>query len=227
MIVIAVAASLLVYAWISNFTGSTTTNLSTQMQIPSFTSVSQNGEHLLAVYVQNTGQTVVQFNRDGAVYANDTLVPILTYTDANGIINQANPGQLISVNVGQTISLVVQYAFNPGDYVRIKVVTVGGTSIQTSGTGPQSGSATVNPGPVAAFFAAPSGSVVSFDASGSYTSDGTIVSYVWNFGDGNTGTGTSLSHTYSSSGTYTVSLTVTDNSGFKGSTSHQVAISSG
>ena len=227
MIVIAVAASLLVYAWISGFTGFTTTNLSNEIQIPSFTSVNQNGEHLLAVYVQNTGQGVVEFNRDGAVYANDTLFPILTYTNANGIVNQATPGQLINVNAGQTISLVVQYTFSPGDYVRIKVVTVGGTSTQTTGTGPQSSSATANPGPVAAFFASSNGLTVTFDASGSYASDGTIVSFAWNFGDGNTGTGTSLSHTYNSAGTYTVSLTVTDNGGYTGSTSHKVTVSSG
>jgi flagellin-like protein len=227
MIVIAVAASLLVYAWISGFTGFTTTNLSNEIQIPSFTSVNQNGERLLAVYVQNTGQGAVQFNKDGAVYSNDTLVPILTYTDADGIVNQANPGQLINVNVGQTISLVVQYTFSPGDYVRIKVVTVGGTSTQTSGTGPQSGSATANPDPVAAFFASSNGLTVTFDASGSSASDGTIISYAWNFGDGNTGTGTSLSHTYNSARTYTVSLTVTDNGGYTGSTSHKVTVSSG
>jgi PKD repeat protein len=224
MIVIAVVASFAVYAWISGFTGSTTTNLSTEIQIPSFASVNQNGEHLLTVYVQNTGQVAVQLNRDGAVYANDTLVSILTYSDANGIVQQATPGQLISINVGQTITLFVQYTFNPGDYVRIKVVTVGGTSAQTSGTGVQSGSATVN-GPVAAFFASPTnGHTVTFDASGSSDTDGTIVSYAWNFGDGHTGTGASLSHTFSFGGTFTVSLTVTDNGGLTGSTSHPVPV---
>jgi len=56
------------------------------------------------------------------------------------------------------------------------------------------------------------GSPVKFDGSGS-TADGTIVSYAWNFGDGNTGTGVSPNHTYAAAGTYTVSLTVTDDAG--------------
>ncbi|MDH3610982.1 MAG: PKD domain-containing protein, partial [Nitrosopumilus sp.] len=57
------------------------------------------------------------------------------------------------------------------------------------------------------------GVAIIFDGSGSTDSDGTIVSYDWNFGDGNTGTGVSPSHTYAASGTYSVSLTVTDDDG--------------
>ncbi len=54
---------------------------------------------------------------------------------------------------------------------------------------------------------------ISFNASGSYDTDGTIVSYHWDFGDGNTGTGVSVNHSYPESGTYTVTLTVTDDDG--------------
>ncbi|AGN00426.1 PKD domain-containing protein [Salinarchaeum sp. Harcht-Bsk1] len=57
------------------------------------------------------------------------------------------------------------------------------------------------------------GQSVSFDASGSTDSDGTISSYEWTFGDGATGTGQSASHTYSDAGEYTVQVTVTDDGG--------------
>lgn len=43
--------------------------------------------------------------------------------------------------------------------------------------------------------------------------DGGIVSYDWNFGDGNTGTGVEILHTYTEEIDYTVTLTVTDNLG--------------
>jgi PKD repeat protein len=45
--------------------------------------------------------------------------------------------------------------------------------------------------------------------------DGTIVSYNWNFGDGNTSTEETPSHTFQSSNTYTVTFTVEDNDGAK------------
>ncbi|HSF96160.1 MAG TPA: M4 family metallopeptidase [Thermohalobaculum sp.] len=47
----------------------------------------------------------------------------------------------------------------------------------------------------------------------SSTDDGTIASWDWNFGDGNSSTAQNPSHTYATPGTYNVSLTVTDNAG--------------
>ncbi len=43
--------------------------------------------------------------------------------------------------------------------------------------------------------------------------DGSIVSWLWDFGDGTTSTDQHPAHTYDSPGTYTVSLTVTDSAG--------------
>jgi PKD repeat protein len=57
------------------------------------------------------------------------------------------------------------------------------------------------------------GQQVAFDGSNSFDPDGSIISYDWNFGDGNTGTGVSPTHTYAAEGYYDVSLTVMDNDG--------------
>jgi len=70
--------------------------------------------------------------------------------------------------------------------------------------------------PVAKFTATMDWMVVSVDASASYDSDGTIQSYAWDFGDGDTGTDVSTSHTYLVEKTYTITLTVTDNDGMTG-----------
>ena len=53
---------------------------------------------------------------------------------------------------------------------------------------------------------------VIFDASYSSDSDGSIVQYDWDFGDGSTAVdaGAAPEHTYTAAGTYTVTLTVTD-----------------
>lgn len=55
---------------------------------------------------------------------------------------------------------------------------------------------------------------LAFDGSES-TDDGTIKTYEWDFGDGNTGTGVTPSYTYTNPGNYTVDLTVTDDGGKK------------
>ena len=52
-----------------------------------------------------------------------------------------------------------------------------------------------------------------FDATASSDSDGDIVSYQWDFNDGNEATGQTVSHTFSSAGDKNVTLTITDNSG--------------
>jgi len=64
--------------------------------------------------------------------------------------------------------------------------------------------------------------VCSFDSSNSFDTDGTIVSYGWNFGDGTSASGPSpmASHTYTASGPYTVTLTVIDNGGATSVQSH-------
>jgi len=78
-----------------------------------------------------------------------------------------------------------------------------------------------NQPPIASFTYSPenpfSGDVVSFDASSSHDLDGTIVTYEWDFGDGETATGCAVSHRFrgamNESKDYTVALTVEDNSG--------------
>jgi PKD repeat protein len=79
--------------------------------------------------------------------------------------------------------------------------------------------------PVASFSYAASGTWVDFNASGSYDPDGSVVSYFWDFGDGTTGSGVTTSHVYPYEGTFTVTLTVTDNSGLTGQTVQNVVAS--
>lgn len=54
------------------------------------------------------------------------------------------------------------------------------------------------------------GVAITFDGSGSYHPDGIIISYFWDFGDGQNSTEQTSTHTYTQEGTYTVTLTVTD-----------------
>jgi murein DD-endopeptidase MepM/ murein hydrolase activator NlpD/chitodextrinase len=78
----------------------------------------------------------------------------------------------------------------------------------------------VSPGnqpPVASFSFSPEDVYVNveirFDASFAHDTDGQIISYEWDFGDGSTGIGQLMTHSYLSEGQYTVVLKVTDNDG--------------
>ena len=56
-------------------------------------------------------------------------------------------------------------------------------------------------------------SLFTFDATSSYDSDGSIVEYKWDFGDGNTALGPVVSHTYTELSSAQVTLTLKDNNG--------------
>jgi len=65
---------------------------------------------------------------------------------------------------------------------------------------------------------------VQFDGSSSSDSDGSIVSYRWDLGDGSIATGAQVTHTYNTAGTFTAQLTVTDNDGLSASASTPVLV---
>jgi|GEM_PF-1725828 len=69
----------------------------------------------------------------------------------------------------------------------------------------------VNP-PVASFTISCAGLSCTFDAGASTAGSGTIASYVWDFGDGQSATGVSAVHTYATATAFTVTLEVTDTS---------------
>ncbi|WP_199873481.1 PKD domain-containing protein [Ideonella sp. A 288] len=89
---------------------------------------------------------------------------------------------------------------------------------------PQSGQPNVAPTAAASAStsAGPAPLAVYFSSTGSADADGSIASYTWNFGDGQSSTGPSASHTYAA-GSYAARLTVTDNQGAS-ATSAPIAI---
>ncbi len=97
------------------------------------------------------------------------------------------------------------------------------TNSQNSGPATVSitiGAGTTNQAPTAQITATPlTGNApltVNFNGTGSSDSDGTLVSYAWDFGDGSpvqSGASATTSHQYSTAGSYTAVLTVTDDDG--------------
>ncbi|EFW93255.1 poly(3-hydroxybutyrate) depolymerase [Haladaptatus paucihalophilus DX253] len=99
------------------------------------------------------------------------------------------------------------------------------------GGGDGGGGGDGNTAPTAAAGATPSspavGETVTFDASQSSDSDGSIASYDWAFGDGASASGATVTHSYGSSGEYTVTVTVTDDDGATATDSVTVTVGSG
>jgi PKD repeat protein len=209
MIAIAVAASLVAYAWIMGYMGGTTSKVGKAILIQSM-APAEDGN--LLVYVQNVGQGAVTI---GSVYVDDVLRsfdPDVDFPDNK-------------LPEGKTAELYVYYLVPESGTVKVKVVTTEGTftesSAISSGQGPSGG---LNIPPTAAFTYTSTNLDVSFDGSTSSDTDGYINSYAWTFGDGETGSGATLSHSYASAGTYTVTLTVTDDDGATDDDSQDVTV---
>ena len=114
-----------------------------------------------------------------------------------------------------------------GDYDVTLTVTDDGATAQATQT--VSVSEVPNQDPTASISGPSSAQVdeqVTFDAADSSDADGSIESYEWDFGDGETATGQSVSHTFDSAGDYTVELTVTDDDGATATATQSVSVSS-
>jgi hypothetical protein len=101
------------------------------------------------------------------------------------------------------------------DYASIGQYNVTGTLGSTGGSSQP-------PVAVASVNGAASGTTpftVNFSSAGSFDPDGSIANYHWNFGDGTSSTAQNPSKVYNSAGMFTAVLTVTDNSGLKGTNS--------
>lgn len=110
---------------------------------------------------------------------------------------------------------IAYHAFtNYGDFT-VKLTITDNTGL----TGEKSSIIHVSQHPIASFTFSPPDplmhEIVTFDASASTPDGGTLVSYKWNFGDGNITTEPDpiITHAYATYGTYTITLNVTDSEG--------------
>ena len=128
--------------------------------------------------------------------------------------DKANPSHSYASADSYTVTLTV--TDNDGDSdsdsasVSITDPTSGNQNPTAEANGPYSGT---------------SGIAVSLSSAGSDDIDGSIASFAWDFGDGNSSTEENPAHIYVSAGNYNVSLTVTDDDGASDQDLTTVAIS--
>ena len=136
----------------------------------------------------DNGVSQVDFYVDANLIASDSDVPYETSWDSTQVADGSHTVKAVSVDsAGQTAT----------DQASITVDNVNDPPVANAGPDQ---SATLGNG-------------LNFNGSGSSDPDGSIVSYGWDFGDGQSATGTTTSHTYNATSSYTVTLTVIDNGG--------------
>ena len=113
-----------------------------------------------------------------------------------------------------------------GEYnITLTVIDNDGTSDTESTTVTIAGNPNIHPiadagGP----YVAKTGETLMFSAANSTDTDGTIVNYTWDFGQGEGGYGKYMNYSFTSHGSYLVVLTVTDDAGDSSSTQTTVTI---
>ena len=116
MIVIAIAGSLVVYAWTMGYIDLSTGKSEQEITIHSIA----NHEKDLLVYVQNTGESLVQLEGDSCLYVNGELVDC-------AISYVAVSDGIATLGEGETAILTyVNGAVPPGEKVEVKVTTFSG-----------------------------------------------------------------------------------------------------
>jgi PKD repeat protein len=207
MIAVAIAGSLITYAWVMGYIGFTTEKAGQAIMIQS---VANDGTDTnLMVYVQNVGEGTVELDPLSCLYVNGEL-KTCTILPADGIVAEGDTATLTYAGG----------AAAAGEKVTVKVVSALGTFSEKSNYPAEasggSGPGPTNDPPTAAFTFLPTdpdtGETVTF-TDASTDSDGTVVGWDWDFDDGGTSTDQNPAHVFASAGTYTVTLTVTDNDG--------------
>ena len=189
----------------------------------------------------NQGATSVRSQTITVNPANIAPVPVIAANTVNGpaplavSFNGAGSsdadGSIVSYSWnfgnGQTATGPLASAtFAQGTYlVRLTVVDNRGTSRNTTVT---IVAGATNTKPVAVITALPTSGpaplLVQLGSSGSNDPDGSIISYAWDFGNGQTASGTTTQANFTVAGTYTVALTVTDNRGAKTTATETIVV---
>ena len=149
----------------------------------------------------------------------------IAYNEADGSATLVNntmavPGasgcKYLFVNVNGTINGELGLPASAGDSALTAALTANPIIVApvTAPTASMTATPTSGPAPLD----------VSFDGSASSDPDGTLDSYAWDFGDGNTASGATATHTYATPGTYTAGLTVTDNDANTASTTETITV---
>jgi len=175
--------------------------------------VLSGGTYSLAYDINDSGQVVGNSAGRGFVWQDGIMI------DANSLLDAGSPWTITSANAINELGEIAAIGTMNGESHGLILV---------SDNGGGGGGDPVNAAPVAVVDVSsttPQRRVrIKFDASASSDSDGTIVEYFWDFGDGKTATGIRKGHRYRKAGVYDATLTVTDDGGLTNSASVTITV---
>jgi PKD repeat protein len=203
----------------------------------------RQGTFLVKLTVTDNGGLAASTSHEVEIYPpNVAPVAMITYSPSKGhfplnVIFNANDshdsdGQIVKYSwdfgdgvFGQGLAVTHRYSINGFRKITLTITDDDGATAKKSvmvEVFPP------NQPPVVVFTLTPTSGLyplsVIFDAENSRDSDGTIVSYSWDFGDGTFGKGKRIGHLYANKGVYPVSLTLIDDDGAKASQKGQVDV---
>ena len=204
---------------------------STSQKRTTFGSITFNG--LILMYAESSGSSDLETLQTWTVFgdaslqirtkqpssinvSNTNISPNTTYNTT--ITSSGNPVEGAVVSLEQNGTVFSQATDSSGNAVVSHSFSAGTVNLTVSGYNLETKTYQVNLGgsanqnPSADFNYSVNNLAVTF-TDASTDSDGTIVSWSWDFGDGSTSSDQNTSHTYSQEGTYNVALAVTDNEG--------------
>lgn len=159
-------------------------------------------------YIMAVGYRSSYGYKEQYIYVNNQYAGIMAFEQVNDF-TEVTWNQAVSLHQGtNTITIKAFWGWFDLDYIKI------------SGISPV-GDVLIEPDTIVADKPA------SFKAVNAYDPDGTIESFLWDFGDGHIAAGDSTVHSYSSPGLYRVSLTMTDNEGNTSKKQVQIRVYSG
>ncbi len=176
----------------------------------------QNGAPDGLCLADDTGAVVMFISYEGQITATGGVAQGMTSEDI-GVSETSSTPVGESLQLGGTGSVYADFSWQAPQVDTPAAINTGQTFV----------GAPANQAPVAEAngpYSADEGALVVFSSTGSNDPDGSIVSWLWNFGDGTTSTAAAPSHAYAVAGNYTATLTVTDDQGATGQDTAPVAI---
>jgi len=166
----------------------------------------------------------MKFKNDGTSEISGKCV--FEVTESNGVIKEFSH-DFANLESGATLEFSDKWdTATAKKGVQYKVI--GYVSYSARTTPPQVEIVSTNFPPTANFSYSPEKCIVNkditFDASSSTDSDGNVVSYYWDFGDGAISESKTVIHSFLKTGTYNVSLLVTDNNGGTSSVTKKINV---